>query len=333
MTALCGLSQIQMIQVGPEPGRDCTSGPCCNDPARPTQRSHLRDRRGLPVTDGGLLRRGSWAGLLEANRATIRAARLPASQHVPVLAPPLPQCVEEQRAPELLVGFREVTNYPAWRQSRVCSDALHRGDRYIKVNGVKTGTSPLSIRTSDSQVNTQQDQEKRRFFRPTEGAFELERKDRVSSQPQLDTSCVPIEGLTSVIPLNHQPLVSNSLPLLSPRLHPSPAFTLPPPPPPPSLHTPSLCWYTQYPACVLVLLSPCPRDVLGGKRLLRVDVILSAMQRRPPWLTCVHVWLARIHANAQQLSVEAAEGFLLESSGAVFMEAVARQRIPNSIRK
>lgn len=67
-----------------------TPRPCGNDPARLTQRSHLGDRCGFPMTDGGLLRQGSWAGLLQANRATIRPASLPANQHVFVLAPPLP---------------------------------------------------------------------------------------------------------------------------------------------------------------------------------------------------------------------------------------------------
>jgi len=79
--------------VGAGQGAGCTSGaprPCGNDPARLTQRSHLGDRCSFPMTDGALLRQGSWAGLLQANRAAIRPAVVPASQHVLVLTPPLP---------------------------------------------------------------------------------------------------------------------------------------------------------------------------------------------------------------------------------------------------
>ncbi|TNN80905.1 hypothetical protein EYF80_008910 [Liparis tanakae] len=71
----CGSATI--CGVGAGQGAGGTSGaprPCGNDPARLTQRSHLGDRCSFPKTDGVLLRPGSWAGSLQANRAAIRAA-------------------------------------------------------------------------------------------------------------------------------------------------------------------------------------------------------------------------------------------------------------------
>lgn len=50
------------------------AGPGCNDPARPTQRPHLGEQRGLQMTDGGLLRQQSSGGLLENSYWTNAAA-------------------------------------------------------------------------------------------------------------------------------------------------------------------------------------------------------------------------------------------------------------------
>lgn len=95
---LC-LCAIVLPGRGLEPGRDSAEeqaaqaalpGPAVMTLPGRHNAPTLGDHCGLPMTDGGLLRQGSWAGLLRANGAAIRAADVPASRRAGALAPPLP---------------------------------------------------------------------------------------------------------------------------------------------------------------------------------------------------------------------------------------------------